>query len=146
MKNEIDEIASSFVNKRLANKIKEVFTSNKNAIVLEFNDIDQFSPELGDYLLRNPEEALDTIKYYVNETSLPHKDLDLEIRVKNLPKNAQMLVREIRSRHMGLLIQVQGLIKTAASVKPVASAIDFECQSCGHITKVEQKEMTQRAP
>jgi replicative DNA helicase Mcm len=146
MKNEIDEIVSSFVNKRLTNKIKEVFTSNKNAVVLEFNDIDQFSPELGDYLLKNPEEALDTIKYYVNETSLPHKDLDIEIRIKNLPKNAQMLVREIRSKHMGLLIQVQGLIKTAASVKPVASAIDFECQSCGHITKVEQKEMTQRAP
>ncbi len=146
MKNEIDEVIASFVNKRLSDKVKEVLTTNKNAIVLEFNDVDQFSPELGDYLLKNPEEALDTIKYFVNETSLPHKDLDIEVRIKNLPKNAQMLIREIRSKHIGLFIQIQGLIKTAASVKPVASAIDFECQSCGHITKVEQKEMTQRAP
>ncbi|MGC8533178.1 MAG: minichromosome maintenance protein MCM [Candidatus Parvarchaeum sp.] len=146
MKNEIDEVIGSFVNKRLSDKIKEVLTTNKNAIILDFNDVDQFSPELGDYLLKNPEEALDTIKYFINETSIPHKDLDIEVRIKNLPKNAQLLIREIRSKHIGLFIQVQGLIKTAASVKPVASAIDFECQSCGHITKVEQKEMTQRAP
>jgi len=146
MKNEIDEVISSFVNKRLSDKIKEVLTTNKNAIVLDFNDVDQFSPELGDYLLKNPEEALDTIKYFINETSIPHKELDIEVRIKSLPKNAQLLIREIRSKHIGLFIQVQGLIKTAASVKPVASAIDFECQSCGHITKVEQKEMTQRAP
>ncbi len=146
MKNEIDEVISSFVNKRLNDKIKEVLTTNKNAILLDFNDVDQFSPELGDYLLKNPEEALETIKYFINETSIPHKDLDIEVRVRNLPKNAQLLIREIRSKHIGLFIQVQGLIKTAASVKPVASAIDFECQSCGHITKVEQKEMTQRAP
>ncbi|MCL4373085.1 ATP-binding protein [Candidatus Parvarchaeota archaeon] len=146
MKNEIDEVISSFVNKRLSDKIKEVLTTNKNAIVLDFNDVDQFSPALGDYLLKNPEEALETIKYFINETSIPHKELDIEVRIKNLPKNAQLLIREIRSKHIGLFIQVQGLIKTAASVKPVASAIDFECQSCGHITKVEQKEMTQRAP
>ncbi len=146
MKNEIDEVIGSFVNKRLSDKIKEVLTTNKNAIILDFNDVDQFSPELGDYLLKNPEEALETIKYFINETSIPHKDLDIEVRIKNLPKNAQLLIREIRSKHIGLFIQVQGLIKTAASVKPVASAIDFECQSCGHITKVEQKEMTQRAP
>ena len=146
MKNEIDEVIGSFVNKRLSDKIKEILTTNKNAIILDFNDVDQFSPELGDYLLKNPEEALDTIKYFINETSIPHKDLDIEVRIKNLPKNAQLLIREIRSKHIGLFIQVQGLIKTAASVKPVASAIDFECQSCGHITKVEQKEMTQRAP
>ena len=146
MKNEIDEIIGSFVNKRLSDKTKEILTTNKNAILLDFNDVDQFSPELGDYLLKNPEEALDTIKYFINETSIPHKNLDIEVRIKNLPKNAQILIREIRSKHIGLFIQVQGLIKTAASVKPVASAIDFECQSCGHITKVEQKEMTQRAP
>ena len=146
MKNELDEIIASFVNKRLGDRIKEILTSNKNAIVLDFNDIDQFSPELGDFLLKNPEETLETIKYFVAETSIPHKGFEIEIRIKNLPKNSQMLVREIRSKHIGLFIQVQGLIKTAASVKPVASAIDFECQSCGHITKVEQKEMTQRAP
>ncbi|EFD92703.1 MAG: MCM family protein [Candidatus Parvarchaeum acidophilus ARMAN-5] len=146
MKNELDGIISNFVNKRLSENIKEVLTTNKNAIVLDFDEIDQFSPELGDSVLKQPEETLDTIKYFVNETSIPHKALDIEIRVKNLPKNAQMLVREIRSKHIGLLVQVQGLIKTAASVRPVASAIDFECQSCGHITKVEQKDMTQKAP
>ena len=146
MKNDIDEIIGNFVTKRLNEKIKEVLTTNKNAIVIDFNDIDQFSPELGDYLLKNPQEAIDTIKYFVNETSIPQKELDIEIRVRNLPKNRQILIREIRSKHVGSFIQVQGLIKTAASVRPVANSIDFECQSCGHITKVEQKEMTQRGP
>ena len=142
----IDDIIGNFVGKRLEERIREILTTNKNSIILDFNDIDQFSPEMGDYLLRSPEEALETIKYFVNETSIPQKGLEIEIRVKNLPKNSQMLVREIRSKHIGLFIQVQGLIKTAASVRPVASSIDFECQSCGHVTKVEQKEMTQKAP
>ena len=37
MKNEIDEVIGSFVNKRLSDKIKEILTTNKNAIILDFN-------------------------------------------------------------------------------------------------------------
>ena len=146
MKKEFEEEISSFVNKKLGDEIKKILSSNKGAVVIDFNDIDSYSPEVGDYILHQPEEALEDIKFYVNEATTPYKQFDIEVRLKNLPKTAQLLIREIRSKHIGRILQVTGLIKLAASVKPVADSIDFECGSCGHIIKVEQKERTQKQP
>ncbi len=146
MKNDYDEVISSFVNRKLKEQIKRAVALKKSSIIVDFKDVDDFSPELGDYLIKSPEEAVESIKYFINETEIPFRGTGLEVRVKNLPSTAQILISEIRSKHIGKLIQTTGLIKVAVSVKPVAKSIDFECQSCGHVIKVEQKERTTKQP
>ena len=146
MKSDAEEMISSFVNKKLKDHLKAILSTSKTSIVIDFEDIDKFSPELGDYLLKNPTEALDEFKSNIDDFGPMYKDLDLEVRIRNLPDSAKLLIRELRSRHLKRLMQVTGLIKLAVSVKPVASNIDFECQSCGHVIKVEQKERAMRQP
>ncbi len=146
MKKEFEDDISSFVSKKLGEEIKKVLSTNKGAIVIDFNDIDSYSPEIGDYILREPEEALADIKFFVGEATSPYKQFDIEVRIKNLPKTAQLLIREIRSKHISKIVQITGLIKLAASVRPVADSLDFECGACGHVIRVEQKERNQKQP
>ncbi|MCL4399297.1 minichromosome maintenance protein MCM [Candidatus Parvarchaeota archaeon] len=146
MKSEFDTLLSAFVSKKLSEPLREILASNKGAVVIDFKDIDDFSPQFGDYLLSEPEEKLEELKQAIYEYNQTLKELDLEVRIRNLPENFHILIRQIRSKHIGKMVQVSGLIKVAVSVKPVAVSINFECQSCGHITKVEQKEKTIKTP
>jgi replicative DNA helicase Mcm len=146
MKSEFEDLVSSFVNKKLIDQLKAIAATNKSSIIIDFAEVDGFSPELGDYIIKTPSEALETIKYYINELGPVYKDLNLEIRLKNLPQNSCLLIRNIRSRHIGKIIQITGLIKVAVSVRPMVVSIDFECQSCGHIVNVPQKERTVKQP
>jgi replicative DNA helicase Mcm len=146
MKSEHDEIIASFVTSKLKEQIKKAAAMGETSILIDFKDVDDFSPELGDYIINNPAEAIDAIKYFINESQVALKKTELEVRIKNLPDTAQILISEIRSKHIGKLVQINGLIKVAISVKPMAKSIDFECQTCGHITRVEQKERTTKPP
>jgi DNA replicative helicase MCM subunit Mcm2 (Cdc46/Mcm family) len=146
MAEDFDSLITSFINSRLQERLKALISSSQSSLILDFQDIDGFSPDLGDYVLNHPADALDSMKHYIKEQGQIYKDLNLEVRIKNLPSSSQVLIRNIRSKHIGKLLQVSGLIKIAVSVKPVASMVDFECQSCGHIIKVEQKEKSVKQP
>ncbi|MCL5009850.1 MAG: minichromosome maintenance protein MCM [Candidatus Parvarchaeota archaeon] len=146
MKSDFSDQISSFVNKKLNEQLKSIIGTNKSSVLIDFKDVDDFSPALGDYILKNPTDSLDEIKQFISGIGPVYTDLSLDVRIRNLPANAQLKIREIRSKHIDKLIQVSGLIKLAVSVRPVAKSIDFECFSCGHITKVEQTERTIKAP
>ncbi|MCL4401035.1 MAG: minichromosome maintenance protein MCM [Candidatus Parvarchaeota archaeon] len=146
MKSDFDDQVSAFINKRLLTQLKAILATSKASIVIDFKDIDEFSPELGDFIIKTPLDAMDTIKYFINELGPAYKELNLEVRLKNLPKTRHIKIREIRSKHIGKLVQVTGLIKLAVSVKPTASKISFECQSCGHAIDIVQTERVIKQP
>jgi replicative DNA helicase Mcm len=146
MKSDFDDIASSFVNKKLQDKLKSILATNKSSIIIDFNEIDDFAPEFGDFVIKTPTEGIDVIKHFIDELGPIYKDLKLEVRIKNLPKTSQLKIKNIRSKHIGKLVQVTGLIKLAVSVKPTVSKISFECQSCGHAVDVIQSERTIKQP
>ena len=125
MAEDFDSLITSFINSRLQERLKALISSSQSSLILDFQDIDGFSPDLGDYVLNHPADALDSMKHYIKEQGQIYKDLNLEVRIKNLPSSSQVLIRNIRSKHIGKLLQVSGLIKIAVSVKPVASMVDF---------------------
>ncbi len=146
MKSDPDDLISSFVNRQLNDQLKAIIATNKSSVLIDFADIDNFSPELGDYIIRSPVEAIADIKHFISELGAVYKELNLEVRIRNLPTTSEIKIRDIRSRHIGKILQVGGLIKVAVSVRPMVTAIEFECQSCGHVIKVEQKEKTIKMP
>ncbi len=147
MKSDIDELIVSFIDKKLSGRLRDMLSTNKASVAIDMkNDIDSFSPELGDYVLGNPEEALENIKHYIDELGPAYKQMNLEVRLKGLPETCEQLLREIRSKHIGRLVQTKGLIRLATSVRPIANRIDFECQLCGYVTKVPQPEAEVKAP
>ena len=143
---ELEQLIHRFISEVIINDIKSLIVSNKNSIVIDFQRIDQFSPELGDAFLKKPEETIDTFKVFIKEIEPSYKDIKFNVRIKNLPENSRLMINEIRSKHLSRLIQTTGLIKLATTVRPFAKSISFECQSCGHITKVEQSEGAIKTP
>ncbi len=133
-----------FVYERLTKDIKRIFSTGSRSLVIDFSNIDEFSPELGEYILNNPTEAITMLK-----TELSNVDDSFsafQVRFKNLPANYAIRIKEIRNKHIGKLIQINGLIRAATSVKPVADVIVFECENCGHRLSVVQKDRTIRRP
>lgn len=143
---ELEQLIQRFISEELINDIKKLAVSNKVSLLIDFQRIDQFSPELGDAFLKKPDETIESLKIFIREIEPSYKDLKFNVRIRNLPENAQLMINEIRSKHLGRLIQTTGLIKLATTVRPFAKSISFECQNCGHITKVEQTEGAIKTP
>ncbi len=141
-----DNTIKDFVEHKLKDRLDRLLNTDKFSVVLDFKEIDEFSPALGDEILNSPADTIEEIKDAVAELGSDYKELDVEIRIRDLPENAKIKISEIRSKHLKKLMQVQGLIKIAVSVKPVAKSVSFECQSCGHVVVIEQKEKTLRVP
>jgi replicative DNA helicase Mcm len=146
MEREVDipSLIREFVYKRLLKEIKKIFPTGVRSLVIDFSKIDEFSQELGDYILNNPTDSVAMFK-----TELANIDESFsvfQVRFKNLPQTHTLRIKEIRNRHIGKLIQINGLIRAATSVKPVADVIVFECENCGHVINVVQKERTIRKP
>lgn len=146
MTESLESIAKEFVEKKMRDRLDRLLNTDRFSVVLDFHEIDEFSPVLGDSVLSQPADIIEKMKDTISELGPDYGELNTEVRIRDLPDNAKIKISEIRSKHLKRLMQIQGLIKIAVSVKPVAKSVSFECQSCGHVVVVEQKEKTLRVP
>ena len=114
-------------------------------VVVDFAELSKFDLDLANELLENPE---DTIK--AAEISLQQFDLEeingAKVRFSNLPKNQKIMVRNIRSKHIGKLMEVEGIVRQKSDVRPQVTAARFECPVCGNIINVLQLNGSFREP
>lgn len=125
---------------------KELGTSlrkSDNVIYLDFMKLTEFSNMLSDEILENPEETLRLIELAIEESGLVK---DVRVRLFNLPKNQDIKVRNIRSKHLNEMIVIEGIIRQASDVRPQVVNAKFECPSCGTIISVLQIEKKFREP
>ncbi len=117
---------------------------------IEFSDLALHSPDLADLLLEEPEEILKAGQVAIEKIDLPtssERGLEpVEIRIFNLPTEQQIMVRDIRSRHLNKLIQVQGIVRQKSDVRPQVTTAKFECPSCGNILPVLQLDAKFKEP
>lgn len=113
----------------------------KRSVLIDYWKIDRVNPELAELLLNQPYKA-----FYNAEEALKQIDvavenkLDLHFRIINLPDTAKILIRYIRSSHLGKLMAVEGLVKKRTEVRPKLKLGAFQCQKCGAILKIDQEE------
>src|SRR3989338_850934 len=70
-------------------------------LVVDFADLAKFSPELADLLIESPEDVLAAASMAVERFDLAGDVKGFQIRFRSLPGSQQMMVRDIRSRHIG---------------------------------------------
>jgi len=70
----------------------------------------------------------------------------IHMRIKEIPHDLQVGIRDIRSKHMGQFISVEGLVRKANEVRPRVQNAAFKCMRCGHITTIFQEEVMIREP
>ncbi|MCF7910422.1 AAA family ATPase [Candidatus Pacearchaeota archaeon] len=115
----------------------------KNVIYIDFMKLTEFSSQLSEEILLNPEETIGLMEVGIEELPFIKKG---RVRFYNLPKSQELKIRNIRSRHLNEMVVLEGIIRQASDVRPQVVNAKFECPSCGTIISVLQIEKKFREP
>jgi replicative DNA helicase Mcm len=120
---------------------------DKQSVFVDYWDIDRADPELAELLIEQPlktlfnaEEALKNIDVAIEQ------NIAIHFRVVNLPELHRIIIRNIRSVHLGKLKAVEGLVKKRTEVRPKLKVAAFQCQKCGAVMRIEQDEDILKEP
>lgn len=139
--NEFEEFFSEKYHKDVAAAVQD----GEESVVVDFMDMDIFNPELGDYLKEEPESAIGAAEEGVLGVDIV-SDEELEIRFTNMPEEDFILLKNMRSDHIGKFIPIEGMIKRASQVKPEITKGIFECSQCGDRYEKEQDSSELKSP
>jgi replicative DNA helicase Mcm len=117
-------------------------------LLVDFKDLEVFDFELSEHLLEHPDETISGAERVIRGLDLPFEGSTPEIHVAfiNLPSGHELLVRDIRSDHVGRLISVAGVVRKTADIRPKLVIGNYECQRCGHTMKIPQHEIRIKEP
>ncbi len=147
--NEVKEKFIDFFGEYYVKEIAKAISEERGYIEVDFSLIDKFDIELADLLLENPEETLKIAEEALKEISStysPSEDIQIRIRLFNLPESREIRIRNLRSKHIGKLIVTEGIVKRASEIRPEISEAVFECLNCGNKISVIQTERVISAP
>ena len=108
---------------------------SKKAVRISFQDLASYSHELAESLLHSPEETFQVLELALEETGLMS---NARVRLTDLTETQSIRVRDIRAKHLGKMICIEGLIRQASDVRPQVISAKFECPNCGSIISVLQ--------
>jgi replicative DNA helicase Mcm len=128
-----------FYKKDLGKSIRK----GSNVIQLDFIKLTEFSNNLPEGILNNPEDTLRLIEVAIEELGLIK---NVRVRLINVPKSLEIKVRNIRSKDLNNMIVIEGIIRQASDVRPQVVNAKFECPSCGTVMSVLQIEKKFREP
>ncbi len=129
-----------FLSSRYWDELLELADSypDERSLIVKFPDLDKYDPEFAENLLENPEQVLEAAQAALLEIDLP-MDVYLDrahVRIAELPRHYK--TRELRADHIGKLIAIDGLVRTATEVRPKIVSAAFQCQRCGYTFFKEQ--------
>ncbi|MDY6768633.1 MAG: LAGLIDADG family homing endonuclease, partial [Candidatus Nanohaloarchaea archaeon] len=133
-----------FLREAYEDELGRAEAEGEDAVVVDFSDLERFNSEFADTVVEQPEDALAAAEEAVGLLSVV--DTDPNIRFQNLPERTEVKIRDLRSKHIGKMVAVEGLVKRASEVRPEVVSADFECQSCGDIYTREQDSAKLKSP
>ena len=136
----IEFIEQKYRAELLENTSKGIFSLDIN-----FSTLSSFDPEMAELLLETPEDVI-----YATESAVKHFDLGsietIRIRFFNLPEARHIDISEMRKKHLGKFIAIEGLVRQKSDVRPQVVNVKFECPSCGTVLSVVQEGKNFREP
>ncbi len=122
----------------------------KRSLHIKFNDLEHYDVEMADELLKSPAGVLKAGEAAIYQIAKMSQTIEegalIHLRVKDIPQDLQVGIRDIRSKHMGQFVSVEGLVRKANEVRPRVQLAAFKCLRCGHITTIFQEEPMMREP
>jgi len=116
-------------------------------LLINFASLEKFDFQLAEELLSNPAKVLGIAKSIIKSFDLPlEAGEEIQIGVASLPKTASLMIRDIRTEHVGKLLSLRGIIRKATDIRPKILTAAYECQKCGHIMKIDQEAEFLRTP
>jgi len=114
----------------------ELETSRTTGILeIDFEKVDKANQELGELLLNNPTKAFGNLDYALRNEGVETIHIDL---IGLTPINQRNIV-DLRTKHLGELSSIEGIVIQVTSVNPRLTTGAFQCQKCGATICVEQQ-------
>ncbi|MFQ5909828.1 MAG: hypothetical protein ACE5IJ_03800, partial [Thermoplasmata archaeon] len=126
--------------------IADVFPQKKSLDV-NFEDVDRYDSDFAMHFLRKPAMAIQVGEEAIARAVPPTaEDVSIHLRVKGLPRDQRVMIRNLRSKHVGRFLAVEGLVRKATEVRPMIVKATFQCARCGHKFSTGQEGMAFRDP
>ncbi len=127
-------------------ELLETIRKGNAFFVIDFLELSHFDPALSELLLEQPTEVIKAAELAIEQFDLPVPIKDFKIRITNLTKTQSIMIREIRSKHLGLLLYTEGVVRQKSDVRPQVTNARFECPSCGNIIPILQLDQKFKEP
>ena len=141
---------SEFLDTHYKEELLKRVAEGKEFLALSFSQLAEFDPALAQELLDNPEETIKAAELAISQMELARRVKRFRVRIIELPegtgKGVEMMIRDIRSKHLKKLMMIRGLVRRKTDVRPEVTSTRFECPSCGSITAILQLETVFREP
>ncbi len=121
-------------------------TKGHKFLKIDFNTLSKFSPDLAELLLEEPEEVIKAAELAIDSFDIEGDTKKFKVRFFSLPESQKTPIREIRSNHIGKLLEISGLVRQKSDVRPQVTSARFECPSCGNIINVLQLDTKFKEP
>ena len=128
-------IAKEFFELNRADVIRGMSGEHK-VVHVNFDEFSAHTPELAENLIERPEETIQLLEIALEE--LEWAPNDARVRFTSISPSQELLIRYIRSKHLGKMISIEGIVRQASEVRPLVTNAKFECPSCGTIISVLQ--------
>jgi len=131
-------------------RLGHVALSGSRSLIVDFEDLIAFDPELARLILDKPDEYVE----YLDRSAWAQLKIEdpeyaeiikrLRIRFRKLPEKQSL--RMIGSENIGRMLCIDGIIVRSTSVKPLLIKAAFQCRKCNAMSYVEQAGVLMRGP
>ncbi len=135
-----------FLDSNYKAELAEQIRKGHDFLPIDFSLLSQFDPDLANLLLEDPENVIKAAELAVGNVGAGRQPSGFVIRISNLPDTQKIMIREIRSKHIGKLLFIVGLVRQKTDVRPQVTSSRFECPSCGNIIPILQLDTKFREP
>lgn len=119
----------------------------ERSLEVPFDELNRFDTDMAIFLMRHPLNALTAGEEAVRRLVPPGEEaLQIHLRIKGLPRDRRIQIRDLRAKHLGQYIAVEGLVRKATEVRPRVTDALFQCLRCGTIIKEAQDGQNFREP
>ncbi|MFH1439002.1 MAG: minichromosome maintenance protein MCM [Candidatus Woesearchaeota archaeon] len=144
--NELIRKSHEFIEANYQQQLFENVRQGKKFLVIDFKDISKFNIDMAEELLERPEDTIKAIELSLKDFDLSEGADNINIRVKDLPDEQMLFIRNIRSKHIGKFMWTEGVVRQKSDVRPQVTSARFECPSCGNIIPVLQLDKKFKEP
>ena len=143
--NEIINKVEEFLEKSFKAKLKESIRKGRIYLIINFAELVKFDPDISHELLERPSEIIKVFEDVIKD--MVEKNIKkFNVRFTNLPEDQGILIKDIRSNHIGKLLVMEGVVRQKSDVRPQATSVKFECPSCGNMINVLQLDSNFKEP
>ena len=114
-----------------------------------YTDVALFNVELAEHLLEQPTASLMAADKASQQMIPPGQRVPVHIRITELPMDPEfgkVPIRDLRSKHLGRLVAVEGLVRKSTEVRPRLRVAVFQCMRCGALHRMEQDTLQLKEP